>query len=149
MNNIIVLVIIALVAGAFVPLQGAVNNRLSIAIDSPVLAALVSFVVGTAALLVFSIISGVPFLNLRSPNNAPTYSWLGGILGAFFVAATVLLLPRLGVALTFGLIVAGQMLFTLVIDHFGLMEAPVKTFNMIRFIGVVLIIGGVALIRKF
>ena len=81
--------------------------------------------------------------------NAPPTAWLGGVLGAFFVASTVILLPRLGVALTFGLVVAGQMLITLFYDHFGLLGLDVKPMSFGRVIGVLLVIGGVILIRRF
>ena len=74
---------------------------------------------------------------------------IGGLLGAFFVAATVTLVPRLGVAMTFSLIVAGQMIVTLIIDHYGLLGVPVKEVNLARIAGIVLIAGGVVLIRKF
>jgi transporter family-2 protein len=57
--------------------------------------------------------------------------------------------PRLGVALTFSLIVAGQMLITLVLDHFGFLGVPVKEVSLMRILGVILITGGVVLIRKF
>jgi len=71
------------------------------------------------------------------------------VLGAIFVTATVLLLPRLGVAMTFSLVIAGQMLITLVIDHFGLLGVPVKEISLARVLGVVLIVAGTILIRKF
>ena len=64
-------------------------------------------------------------------------------------AATVTLVPRLGVALTFSLIIAGQMLITLVIDHFGMFDTPEKPVNLWRVFGAMLITVGVVLIRRF
>ena len=61
----------------------------------------------------------------------------------------MLLAPRLGVAMTFSLIVLGQMLITLVIDHFGLLGVPVQQVTLSRVAGILLVIGGVVLIRKF
>ncbi len=65
------------------------------------------------------------------------------------VASTVTLVPRLSVALTFSLVIAGQMLITLVIDHFGLLGIAVKEINLPRFLGALLITIGVILIRRF
>ena len=65
------------------------------------------------------------------------------------MTSTVVLVPRLGVALTFSLIIAGQMLVTLVIDHFGLLGVPVKEVTLARIGGILLITAGVVLIRKF
>ena len=92
------------------PTQAAINNKLAVAVESPILAAFVSFVVGTVALFVYLTISGSPLGNLASVKDAAPISWIGGLLGAFFVAAAVTLVPRLGVAMTFSLIIAGQML---------------------------------------
>lgn len=149
MSNTFIFILLALVAGAMMPTQAAINNKLAFAIDSPVLATFVSFVIGTLALLAYLLISGTPLGNLASAKDAPPIAWIGGLLGAFFVAATVVLVPRLGVALTFSLIIAGQMLVTLVIDHFGLLDVPETKVSFARVAGIVLITAGVLLIRKF
>ena len=142
-------IVLAVVAGMMMPTQAAINNKLAVTVNSPVLAALVSFIVGTIALLLYVLATGVSLGNLLDAKNASVVAWTGGILGAFFVASTVALVPRLGVALTFSLIIAGQMLVTLVVDHFGLLGVPVKEVNLIRVVGVTLITIGVILIRKF
>lgn len=143
------LIVLALLAGAVLPTQTALNNKLAVTVDNPILAALLSFVVGTVTLAIYSVATGVPIGNIVSAKNASPAAWLGGVLGAFFVASTIILLPRLGVALTFGLIVAGQMLITLFYDHFGLLGLEVKQMTAGRVAGVLLVIGGVILIRKF
>jgi len=142
-------IILAVLAGVMMPTQAAINNKLAGDVGSPILAAFVSFVVGTLALFVYILATGVPISNLSSLKNASIISWMGGILGAFFVASAVILVPRLGVALTFSLIIAGQMLITLVLDHYGFLGIPVKEISFQRLLGVALIIGGVVLIRKF
>ena len=149
MSNVFFYLLLAVVAGAMMPTQAAINNKLSVFVDSPILAAFISFLVGTIGLLVYLLIAGVPLGNIVSAKNAPAIAWVGGLLGAFFVTSTVVLVPRLGVALTFSLIVAGQMLVTLVIDHFGLLDVPVKEVSFARVGGILLIIAGVILIRKF
>lgn len=131
------------------PTQAAINNKLAIDVNSPILAAFISFVVGTIALFIYILATGIPLGNLMSAKNAPVIAWTGGILGAIFVASAVILVPRLGVALTFSLIIAGQMLVTLVIDHFGFLGVPVKEISTIRVLGATLITIGVVLIRKF
>ena len=140
---------LALLAGAMIPAQAAVNSKMAAFVDSPVLSAFISFLVGTAALLTYILISGVPLGNLASARGAPAIAWIGGLLGAFFVAASVMLVPKLGVAMTFSVIIAGQMLVTLVIDHFGLLDVPVRAISIPRVVGVILIAFGVVLIRRF
>ena len=131
------------------PTQAAINNKLAGYVESPILSAFISFAVGTLALFLYILATGVPLGNLLNAKNAPLIAWIGGILGAFFVASTVVLVPRIGVALTFSLIIAGQMLITLVIDHFGWLGVPEKPISILRVLGVTLITIGVVLIRKF
>jgi transporter family-2 protein len=59
------------------------------------------------------------------------------------------MLPRLGAALTFSLIVAGQIVISVWLDHIGFLGAAPHHINLPRILGVLLIIGGVILVRKF
>ena len=131
------------------PTQAATNNRMASVVESPILAALLSFLVGTIALFAYALLTGESISNLALAKNAPPIAWIGGLLGAFFVAAAVTLVPRLGVAMTFSLIIAGQMVATLIIDHFGLLGVPVKEISFTRIAGILLIMCGVILIRRF
>ena len=150
MSSIYLYLLLALVAGAMMPTQAATNNKMAVFLnDSPILAAFISFFVGTIALFIYAIASGSSLGNLALAKNATPVAWVGGLLGAFFVTATVTLVPRLGVAMTFSLIIAGQMIVTLVIDHFGLLGVPLKEINFARIGGILLITVGVVLIRKF
>lgn len=142
-------IFLAIVAGMLMPTQAAVNNKLADAVNSPILSAFISFAVGTVALFLYILATGASFANLSGARNASFIAWTGGLMGAFFVASTVWLVPRLGVALTFSLVIAGRMLITLVIDHFGLLGVPVKEVNFLRVLGVTFITVGVILIRKF
>ena len=141
--------VLAVLAGAMMPTQAATNNKMAVVVDSPIVAAFISFAIGTVALFVYMIASGTPLSNLASAKDAPAIAWIGGFLGAFFVTMTVLLAPRIGVAMTFSLIIAGQMIVTLVIDHFGLLGVETRPVSWVRIAGIVLITAGVVLIRKF
>lgn len=147
-TNTYFFLLLALVAGAMMPTQAAINNKLAGYVASPISAAFISFLIGTVGLFVYMFATGVPISNLTNIKDAPPIAWLGGLLGAFFVTCTVILAPRIGVAMTFSLIVAGQMLITLVLDHFGFLGLPVKEISLARVGGILLIVAGVALIRR-
>lgn len=149
MSNTYFFILIALIAGVLVPAQGAANNRMAMAVESPVLAAFISFTIGTLALFVYLLLAGIPPWNLSAAREAPAIAWSGGLMGAFFVAASVALIPRLGVAMTFSLIIAGQMAATLAIDHFGLFGVEVRPINLPKVVGILLITAGVILVRRF
>lgn len=149
MNSVYILLVVALIAGVVLPVQTAANNKMALAVGSPILGALVSFIVGTLSILTYAIVSGESLSALTDSKNAPTIAWIGGILGAFFVASTIILLPRLGVAVTVSLIIAGQLIAAVVMDHYGLLGVPVKEISLLRIAGILLIVGGVVLVRKF
>ena len=149
MSNIYFYVLIALLAGAMMTTQAATNNKMAAFVNGPPLAAFLSFLVGTVALLLYAVLSRIPLGNLMGAKDAPAVAWLGGLLGVFFVMAALILVPKFGVAMTFSFMIAGQMIATLVIDHFGLLGIEVRPVSWTRITGILLISGGVALIRKF
>jgi transporter family-2 protein len=81
--------------------------------------------------------------------SAPPWMYLGGLLGAFYVSASIVLTPRLGVATTIGLFLAGQVIASIVIDHFGLFGVAVQPASIPRILGALLIIVGVAVVQRF
>lgn len=141
-------IIIALLSGALLPIQAGLNSRLGKTLESPVYAAMVSFLVGVSAIILYIILTKqhASWVGLKT---APAYIWFGGILGAFFVTATILAFPRIGPALTFGLVVAGQVIIGVLLDHFNILVVQQHSINIWRIIGIVLIISGVIIVRKF
>ena len=145
----ILLVVAALSLGAILPLQAAINSRLSRAIGSPVYAAFVSFAVGTIALFLYLIATKQFNVQALQPRQNPWWAWTGGLLGTFFVAGIVILLPKLGVVLAFSLVIAGQMIASMLFDQFGWLGVAVREISLGKIAGVVLLIAGVVMIRRF
>ena len=148
MKNVLLL-LLAIVAGLVLPIQAGLNARMAKQIGHPIFATTVSFFVGTVALIAYSIAARLPTDQLKNYTQASWSEWIPGILGAFYVAATVILAPKLGAALTFALIIAGQMIISIILDHYGLIGLPIKALSTGRVIGIVLLIAGVILVRKF
>lgn len=149
MQSRLLFISMALALGAILPMQAAINARLAKTADNnPVMAAFVSFAVGTIALMIYLVIAGQ--FNFRYVSgNSPWWIWTGGLLGTFFVAGIVILLPKLGVTLAFSLVIAGQMLAAIVFDQFGWMGLAVKEISAGKIAGAILLITGVFLIRKY
>ena len=142
-------IFLAIIAGMAMPTQATVNSKLAESVNSPILAAFISFLVGTIALFIYILLTGISLSDLSASKYAPPVAWIGGFLGAFFVAVMATAVPRIGVALAFSLAIGGQMLVTLLIDHFGWLGVPEKPLNLWRVLGAALITVGVILIRKF
>jgi bacterial/archaeal transporter family-2 protein len=145
----ILLMLVAILAGAVLPVQTGLSAKMGETTGSPIIAALLSFLIGTLGMVCYIMVNKIPFSAILAARQAPPMLWISGLLGAFFVTATILIAPRLGIALTFGLVVAGQMIVSLVFDQFGLLGMPVKELSMMRLLGTVLLIVGVILIRKY
>lgn len=147
-NVEIVLVLVALAAGAGLPVQAGVNAAMARYVGRPEWAAFVNFAVGILALGAW-----LAALRLAPPPalavaRAPWWAWTGGFIGAFYVSAVVLLTPRLGVATTLGLAVAGQMVGALVIDQLGVLGLEIRPVTPARVAGAVLLVLAVVLIRR-
>jgi transporter family-2 protein len=78
----------------------------------------------------------------------PLWAWFGGVLGAFYVASSIVVGPRLGAAALLALIVLGQLLASLVLDHFGWLGFPQHPLTLVRLAGAALLFGGVVLIVR-
>jgi len=148
MQSRFLLIAMALALGAVLPMQAAINARLAKISGDPVMAAFISFAVGTIALLFFLVVTGQFKLGFIS-SQPPWWIWTGGLLGTFFVAGIVVLLPRLGVVLSFSLVLAGQMFAAILFDQFGWLGIAVKEISVGKIIGSILLIIGVILIRKY
>ncbi|HMQ69458.1 MAG TPA: DMT family transporter [Ignavibacteria bacterium] len=141
-------IILAFFSGAFLPIQAALNTKLSKAGNSPVHASMLSFIIGTAALILYIYISRQQ-VSWEGLKTAPYYAWIGGILGAFYVTVIILAFPKLGPGVTFSLVVAGQLIFSVLLEHFNILDTPQHPVSLLRITGIVLIIAGVILVRKF
>jgi len=145
----LILLLIALVAGMMAPIQAGLNGKMGRAIESPVYAALISFAVGTLVLFCYALATRVEFTSIRQATDTHWSVWSAGFLGAFYVTAAIILTPKLGAALTFGLVVAGQLVMAVLMDHFGLLGVSVQPLSWQRLAGIALITAGVVVIRKF
>jgi len=143
------LLLLAVFIGAILPVQAGLNAQLARVAGNPVWSALISFVTGTLGLAAYLLVNRAGLTTVTALRAAPWYLYLGGLLGAVYVTMILLMVPRLGVALTFGLTIAGQMLISLVLDHFGLLGLPVQPVSAGRLAGVALLVMGVLLIRRF
>ena len=140
-------VMLALGAGACLVVQASLNSSLRGALGSWAWAGLVSYVGGTLAMLLVVGLRREPLPYAASPGSAPVL-WMGGIFGALYLVLAILLLPRLGAAALIACVVAGQMLFSLLLDHFGWLGVPQQPASAARLIGAGLVLAGVALIRS-
>lgn len=139
--------LIALASGAALAVQVGMNNALRVRVGHPVSAAIISFFAGLVALLGYAAVArpGWP----KSDGlfaRSPWWIWMGGVVGACYVASAAAFASRLGAAGWLALIVTGQIVASLVLDHFGLVGFPRRPVNLAKLIGVGLLLAGVVVV---
>ena len=139
--------LLVLCAGISFALQQAANNQLRIEIISPWWAGFISYAVGSVAMLIMALVFGGSGLSLSMVTRSHLFSWTGGIFGAIYIATAIFMIPKLGATTVLALMVVGQMLISLFLDHYGVLGIPVHPISGIRLMGVVLLVLGVVAIR--
>jgi len=140
-------IVVALVIGALLPLQALINARLGALTHGALYASFVSFLVGTCLLGALLLATRTPLLPAQSLAALPSWIWLGGAIGAAFVFAATLLVPKLGAGAMICLVVLGQVLASLALDHFGVLGAQ-RPADALRMFGGLLVIVGAALVVR-
>ena len=145
----LVYILLAFTAGACATTQAGINSQLRSWTNDPVLAAMISFAVGTAALLSYVLLLRIPWPAAKTLYYSPWWIWTGGLLGAFLVVVTIILVPELGAATMMAIMISGQMIAGVILDHYGLVGYEEHPANIWRCLGAVFVVAGVVMIRKF
>lgn len=141
------LLILPLIAGACLPLQAGINGQLARQVSSTLSAALISFLVGSLALLLIVLLQReAP--SLSALKGLSWWHWSGGLLGAFFIFIAAFAGPRIGALLLMVLVLAGQLGMALLLDHFGWAGFRQASISVGKLSGLALIVAGIWLIRR-
>ena len=140
--------LLGIFAGMLGAAQSAINGHLGLVLHSSLNAAFISFFVGTLALIVINLVLRSP-RQLIEPDYRPNpwWMWLGGVIGALFVLGNVYLVPILGTGLTVVIVLVGLMGGSLLIDNFGWLDSKRNPVTLVQIVGLLIMIGGVALIH--
>lgn len=132
-------------AGAAVAVQPSINSRLAQRVGALESSA-ISFAVGTIALLVVVILSGRA--SLRGIGDAHWWEFTGGLLGAFFVTTTIIVVPRIGTTSTMAATICAQLISGLILDHFGLFGFRTVPLDGKRMFGALLLLAGASFVFR-
>ena len=143
-------VLIMFLAGFCISLQGPINARLRVAVESPVMSATLSFLSGTLALVCITAtgVFGGAGAGFRGMQSAPAWAYLGGIMGVTFVLGSILTIPETGVVVAVCAAVLGQMVGSYLADAFGWFGLNRVPFDPLRLLGIVLLVLGVLLVQR-
>ena len=148
MKITIIYFMLALVTGALIPIQAATNAAFSKSVTNPLVTGIMVFVVGFFGMLILSFTMRMSWPSVHQLASAPTYSYSGGLIVATYVVMITVLVPRIGVGTEISVIVTGQILCAVAIDHFGFFGVEVRSINTSRLMGMLMMIAGIYFVMK-
>lgn len=146
--QLIGLAVLGVGAGVSVVVQQVLVASLRVSLGSASWAAFISYIGGTLTMVAVLLVMREPWISPAAIAKSSWASWAGGAFGVIYIVLAILLIPRLGAATVLALIVTGQLLASLVFDHFGLFGLPQQPADLFRILGALMLLGGVLLIRS-
>jgi transporter family-2 protein len=139
---------LALIAGVSVVVQQVLNANLRAEVNSAIWSGFMSYLIGVLCMMSLAFVLREPIPSAAVVARIPWWAWSGGLFGAIFIGISILVAYQLGAATLIALLVTGQMIASIAMDHFGWLGLPQRPIDLPRLIGVGLLIGGVVLIRR-
>jgi len=146
---IVLSLLVALLVGALITLQTGSNARLKEALGHPLPAVVISSLIGIVLLSVAIAVIRAPIPTVGRVMAAPWAAWIGGLLGAVYAVTVVVIARDLGATTLTALVVTGQLICSVVLDHYGLLGFDVHAAGLGRVVGCALLLAGTFVIWKF
>jgi bacterial/archaeal transporter family-2 protein len=149
MQNFLLPALLTIGAGVSVLIQQALNANLRSELNSAAWSGFMSYFLGIVCMVLLAVVMRDPVPSTTTMSRVPLWAWSGGILGAIFIGLSIITIPKLGGAAYIALLVTGQMIAALAVDHFGWLGVQERPIDLPRMLGVALLVGGVILIRRW
>lgn len=143
------LLLVGLAAGMMIPVQTAVNVQLSKATGHPFTTTLIVFLVACACCAAVLLVSQPAPPTRAQLSQLPLSAWAGGVIAAVYVVLLVTLAPRLGLAFTTTLVLAGQLFSAAILEHLGALGNLQHSLSPMRAAGLALMVFGAALVKAY
>jgi bacterial/archaeal transporter family-2 protein len=140
-------VVLGVGAGCLVGMQAPINSRLGKTVGTAQ-AAVFSFLVGTAALLVLASFWRGGLGQLGNLARAPWWALIGGLLGAVYVTVAIVAVRTLGASGLTAVVITGQLTISVAIDRFGLLGVAKQSIGPLRILGLALLVAGFVLVVR-
>jgi len=140
-------IILAVLIGVLMPIQAGLNAELTRHLKHPYLGAFLSLSIGSLIIFIPVLING-SYMELKRISETPPHLLLGGVLGAIFVSSSLYLIPKMGATALISAFITGQLIGSIIIDHFGLLGLSSYPLNLNRICGIFLLFAGVLLVVR-
>ena len=140
--------LLPLLAGIAMSVQSGINAQLKNQLNHSIFASFISFLVGIIPLILILIFQKQPIPSFETLSQVNGWKYIGGLLGAFIVTASLLSITQIGATNMFMIIVTGQLIMALLMDHYGWVGMNIEKISLQKIGGVFLMLAGVYLINK-
>ncbi len=139
------LIALMLLIGFVLTLHLAMNAQVGNMVKNPRMGNALFWTIGAITAIIIGISGWDPafFSNLK---GVPLWLLTAGIMGGALVFGIAWAMPKLGAGTAFVLMIAGQVISGMIFSHFGLLGSPVQPVTLVKFIGVVLLTAGAAIV---
>lgn len=137
-----------ILSGFLQAMGNSMNAQLRISLVNPWLASAISFGPILAFFICAFAVMPRPLPTLQGIATMPWWAPLGGLAGAFAVFAGLTLVDKIGAGSLNGTVITANIIASLVIDHYGFLNMPIHSINILRILGALLMIMGIVLIVK-
>ena len=137
----------AIITGAVVPFQAGGNAAMGRALGHPLWGSVVSLCVSLICIAPILAVARVKAPALGQLAHTPPWVWIGGMVGLLYITGALMLMPRLGAAGFIVAALAGQMLASVLIDHFGLVGLAARPVDIHRLAGLALVMAGLLVMQ--
>ncbi len=142
-TEMIIPLLLTAAIGLAMATQTAVNSQLKNYLNSPIQAAFFSFLVGTICLAIMIMFESASRPGMQQLSQVPIWLWVGGLLGVYAISMSIYTAPKLGFLIFTGLVLFGQVIMSMLLDHFGLIGVEKNPLNWQRILGAILIAIGI------
>lgn len=148
MNNVLIITSLAILAGAAIALQSALNSQLGMLLKSPLMASSIAFILSGIFSFSALLLLKTPSITLTTVEEIPFYLWFtGSIFSAFGVSMFFYLAPKIGLGSLMSFALGGQIIMAIIISHFGWFNLPIKPLTFTKVFGVITLIMSITLIN--
>ncbi len=145
----IIATVLAILAGAIVPVQVGVNAVLDQQLKSPFFTSFIVFLVGAVGIFISFMFTEETIPTAVTVKASSWWAWLGGLLGALYILSLIILSQYINIGLLTILALGGQLVMAMIVDHFGWFGSTVNPITYLKVLGLLLIGVGIYLIKKF
>lgn len=139
------LIVLMLIIGFVLTLHLAMNSQVGAIVRNPRMGNALFWTIGAITAIIIGLTGWDPDF-LSNLKGVPAWLLTAGIMGGALVFGIAWTMPKLGAGTAFVLMIAGQVISGMVFSHFGWLGSPVEPFTLIKFLGVVLLVAGAAII---